>query len=185
MGERDIQEAGITEMRQRRARPQREQAAPPPTPPAPRRKTAPGEEGKRSKARPDEPVEHDVRRRKAGRNAVARRDEAHGPEQGGAGAAGEARDDLGGARGCESRLGGRLQVAASGYGARDKYQARRCTCMHSRPSQWVELEWVPSTQSASASCSARCWCCRESCRASLRCGLGRRCCWYSCFWECW
>src|SRR5262245_6185752 len=65
-----------------------------------------GDDRKEQKACPDEAMEHDVHRRETGRNAVARRDEADGPEQGRARAA-EDTDEIEPRR--RRRAGGRLR----------------------------------------------------------------------------
>ena len=60
--------------------------------------------------------------------------------------------------------------------------SRQCNNL---PMKGIPARWPRSTPSASASCSARFWCWPASCRASLRCASGHRCCSSSSWSACW
>ena len=87
MGERHEQEAGIAEERERRSAEQRQRHAPDPADAGEVAEAGAGGERQAQQSCPDEAMKRDIRRRKSDRNAVACRDEAGGPEQGGARAA--------------------------------------------------------------------------------------------------
>jgi hypothetical protein len=90
MGKRHEQEAGIAQERERRPAEQRQRHCLRPAHSPEIAETLPGDERQEDEPCPDEAVEDDVRRRKPDRDAVAGRDEPGRPEQGSAGAAGDA-----------------------------------------------------------------------------------------------
>ena len=90
VGERHEEEAGIAQERQRRAAEQRQHRSLPPAHSAEIAEALPRNERQEDEARPDEAVKDDFRGREAECDAMPRRDEAGRPEQGRAGAAGDA-----------------------------------------------------------------------------------------------
>src|SRR5262249_47464169 len=92
MGERHEQEPGIAEEGEDRSAGERQDEPPAPPDPAEIGEAVAGDERQAGKPGPDETMQHDVGRRKARRDAVARRREPAGPEQRGGGPAGDAEE---------------------------------------------------------------------------------------------
>src|SRR6476619_1407538 len=93
MGERHEQEAGIAEERTRRPAQHSQCHAPGPADTGEIAETGANDERQAQQPRPDEAMKHDVRRRKPDGDAVAGRNEAGRPEQGGARSAGNTQND--------------------------------------------------------------------------------------------
>src|ERR1700730_17351526 len=79
MGERDEQEAGITEMGKRRPAGHGEQCAAAPSHAAKVLQSGAHEEGEKEKSGPDETMQHDIRGQKPCGNAVTGRNESSRP----------------------------------------------------------------------------------------------------------
>src|SRR5262249_21069528 len=114
--ERHEKKAGIAEIRERWSAHQREQHALSPTDRRKLGKAAARHKGKEGNSGPHETMEHDLRRREAGGNAMARRHEPDSPEQGRPRAAGKTCDSVHSPRRRAIRFHGRCNPSPEGRG---------------------------------------------------------------------
>ena len=106
VGQRDEQKAGVAEQRERRPAEERQRHASGEAYAAQVAQPSAGDDRQKHEPSPHESVEQDIRRGEPDGDAVARRDKAYGPEQGGARAAEDA-DEIEPRR--RRRAGGRLR----------------------------------------------------------------------------